>query len=129
MNVQERFNHEAHKRLWDILANNPGMDKETALSIMGFEPYVVANSCFACEARTEYITSKFGHQICNCPLEWGVMVDAGFSNQCLMPTGAYKQWCYTTWHITERDDADAASAIQYARQVRDMPLNPDFFKE
>lgn len=33
--MEQKFNLTAHKKLWNWLANNPGMDKEDYFDIMG----------------------------------------------------------------------------------------------
>lgn len=69
-----KFNHTAHKELWDWLARNPDKEKDDWPGWIGNggEYYYVVAECFACEydlklSDTEYDECRY------CPLWRGVM--------------------------------------------------------
>ena len=62
---QRIFNHTAHKKLWNYLAENPTKQKEDwhGWEVNGGEYRWVCNHCFACEFTVDNICY-------NCPLIW-----------------------------------------------------------
>lgn len=80
-----KFNHTAHRELWNWLADNPEKNK---WNWPGWETYGnPENGCFACEyiKNVPYVTK------CNCPLIWpeNYTEDA---NECMGALGIYRVW-------------------------------------
>lgn len=109
-----RFNHTAHKELWNWLAEHPDADKG---DWPGWEKYgEVENLCFACE------TVKNPKERCeDCPLVWplppfGESICGSF---CIVYGSLYDNWCRCRC-----GDRHFAAAV-LARMIRDLPLRPD----
>lgn len=92
------FHYTLHKRLWNILADNPGMDKYEALvrffTVEEIKEFGLSK-CTACEYTKKVI--KYGEFFCaHCPLDdSNVQTDplSGVSISCF-------KGVYRAWHLT-----------------------------
>lgn len=105
-----KFNHTAHKELWDWLAKNPDKNKYDWPG-WGFNggKHVATRGCFACK----YVVYRYGwdkKDDCeNCPLVWpnDIYCDEN-SDESL----------YGAW----RNETDLKKRSELARQIRDLPV-------
>lgn len=84
--VHMKFNHTAHRQLWNWLADNPWANKGDWPGWVTFDN-PMENDCFACEyVKDVPIANK-----CNCPLIWpeNYTKDA---NDCVGALGMYNVW-------------------------------------
>lgn len=106
-----RFNHSAHKELWNWLSNNPQRKKEEwpwwwyYAAELGHTPF---SYCFACEynfwhGRVEY----------TCPLEWEY--EGVTYNECLSLESPYAKWA------KEKKSKERA---RLASVIRDLKVKP-----
>lgn len=104
-----KFNHTAHRALWNWLAENTHLDKEDwpGWSWKGGEYDGQENDCFACEyAKVE---SFYDEQYCgDCPLDWD-------AHDCV--SGLYGEWCSPS-------NMYAGKSARIARQIANLPVNP-----
>lgn len=102
----KKFNHTAHKELWDWLAKNPDKEKDDwkGWDIHGGKYVLDGNCCFAC-LYDDYTEGR-----CNdCPLVWAHL------SCCSQENSLYKKW--------ERFDEDEEETrAELARQIRDLPV-------
>lgn len=111
-----KFNHTAHKELWDWLVRN--LDKEKydwpGWKCNGGKYNAVKCDCFACDAaakeisKEEYIKNKCRY----CPLIW----DDGCS--CNDAYSIYDEWN----KLVEYEDIDYDRRAELARRIRDLPV-------
>lgn len=103
-----KFNHTAHKALWNWLAENPHMEKE---DWPGWEEngghFSAWSDCFACDYDIDSPLALCGA----CPLDWGV-----FSHTYCCKSAAYGQWCDEELGTKLRSDL--------ARQIANLPVKP-----
>jgi len=111
------FHHTAHKKMWDWLSNNPNASKEAYLRSFDSSNANIINGCYACSA------GWINHDSCACPLLWGhdycEWEDENCPEIAAPHEGLYARWCYL-------DPKYTTDRAQIARQIRDLPLNPDF---
>lgn len=117
------FNYTKHKELWQWLSEHPEEDKEAAFAALAFS--VKASSvpyahCYACQACKELILARhydmsIALNCTLCPLEWPGG-ECEFSNSSGI--GLYWQW-------TDQD-ATASKRADLARQIRDLPIKPNW---
>jgi len=98
----KKFNHTAHKELWDWLARNPDKGKEDWPGWK--ETAMVEAECFACQ----YVTDNFADTLCSgvCPLIW-----ENTKYSCMQ--SYYYEW--TECFIPE-------DRAVLAAKIRDLPL-------
>ena len=94
------FNHTAHKKLWNYLAENPTKWKEDwpGWKINGGEYSNICHHCFACEFTIDSICYR-------CPLIWP-------SGYCY--SGLYKKWIEKGISLEER--------TSLALQIANLPV-------
>lgn len=105
-----KFNHTAHKELWDWLARNPDKEKKDwpGLGVNGGKYIGVLCYCFACEYDSIFMPFDCSH----CPLVWPNNV---ICNDVL-PDGSlslYKKW---------DGETDLKKRSELARRIRDLPV-------
>ena len=109
-----KFNHTAHKALWNWLAENPDKNKEDwpEWEENGGERPRILCGCFACES----VARKGCDSGSRCPLEWPIHNNMGFTS-CIYG-GLFEQW----------GDAIISSPAQLrsdlARQIANLPVKP-----
>ena len=111
-----RFDHEAHVRLWNWLAENPERDK---YDWPWWQKYGDVNSqCFACEAVAKIQNWAEAHDVfiekqsCDlCPLTWGEYPHC----QTQRGEGIFDRWRQVAYLPRSR--------ASFARQIRDLPVN------
>lgn len=105
-----KFNHTAHKELWDWLAQNPDKEKDDwpGWKCNGGEYELVDVYCFACEYVSN-IEEDFDCCYGYCPLVWpnDIYCDEN-SNESL----------YAAW----RNETYLKKRSELARQIRDLPV-------
>ena len=84
------FNHTAHKKLWNYLAENPTEYKGDwpGWEVNGGEYSEVDSHCFACEFT-------LGGTCCDCPLIWPNGCCTGYG-------GLYNTWVNTSINLEKR---------------------------
>lgn len=101
----KKFNHTAHKELWDWLAKNPDKAK-SEWPCWDINCGIYSSNgdyCFACE----YADAR-GSMLCReCPLIWPV------HNCCSKEGGLYDMW-------TSESEEEARAGL--AEQIRDLPV-------
>lgn len=107
-----KFNHTAHKALWDWLAENPDREKEDWI---GWEEnggdidFDVENDCFACEYTVSENLGEPHYCDCDkCPLDWE-------AEDCL--SGLYGEWSKAKFY-------QKSSCSRLARQIANLPVKP-----
>lgn len=105
----------AHKKVWDILTNNPQTTIEEAAKTVCNKYHVKwpFSACFACQAKIELQREEGTHISCerHCPIEWGK------NESCVDTThGLYIQW-NAAWGA-----GNWGRAATLAARIRDLPL-------
>lgn len=114
------FNHTKHRELWQWLSEHPKADKEDAfIALFGFPaPRAHCYACAACEElmrATSYATIPRALDCRLCPLEW-----PGGECEFYRPSGKGLYWQWADLKTTPAERADLA------RQIRDLPVKPDW---
>lgn len=104
-----KFNHTAHKELWNWLAENPHLFKDDwhGWSWKGGEYDGQVNECFACE----YCGCCFVGE--ECPLIWPLNEEG---DPCCIRGGLFDQWVNFPRCSQERSSL--------ARQIANLPVKP-----
>ncbi len=86
------FDHEAHMKMWDWLAQNPKADKEDWLLINPHEELGDYYYCYACLAAKEPQT--YGIVDCSlCPIDWEWNGEPTCHTvRCLFPGSRFRDW-------------------------------------
>lgn len=99
-----KFNHTAHKELWDWLAKNPEKGKrEWSGWIENRGGYYAALHCFACDYAED---ERTGDRCEACPLIWD-----NFDNICYL--GIFGAW---------EDEKNLQKRTKWAEKIRDLPV-------
>lgn len=107
--IMAKFNHTAHKELWDWLSKNPDRDTQDwpRWRKNGGE-YQASWHCFACEYDEEEGDEEGDMYQCeSCPLEWPQ------GKLCCNDNGIHKQWNRAIY-LEER--------TRLAEMIRDLPV-------
>ena len=116
------FRYDLHVKMWDWLAKNPDKDKYDYFDLYPDEKeFALDYECFAC-AYNEHVIDKLSIRCRNecfyCPFE---VKNEVYTEKCCLG-GRYKGWLQNSDDLKQRSE--------YARQIRDLPLNPMYnFKD
>lgn len=106
----------AHKMMWGLIADNPGMGKETAFRTMRkkcgnknlMEMPLMA--CYACHSAFGRRNHVWDYRCNYCPLDWGEY------KGCNKDSSLYDKW------LSAMSNIDYPSAAKYARIIANLPL-------
>lgn len=105
----------AHKMMWNTIADNPGMDKETAFRTMRKKCRNTAliempmMHCYACHSALRHCHNCQCRCDC-CPLDWGE------HKSCNEDNSLFDKW------LSAMLNMDYELAAKYARMIANLPL-------
>lgn len=122
------FRHDLHVKLWDIIANNPGISKSHAFHMLceetGEDIARPSFYCFACEAHRTKIQQTGRCTSSDCPLCWEIDGHVSYKHSgCIYDSKGEKTGLFALWSDAVLDKDDDACAVLAAR-IRDLPLSP-----
>ena len=120
------FYYSLHQKLWNILADNPGMYKAEAL-----EKYFTDEErekfgnlrCTACEYKHKSISDDRDPDCKHCPLDDSHVLEeypelSKWSDDCLH--GLFDEWDKLTWDIIYCYKGDKELCSKYARAIANL---------
>ena len=108
-----------HRTEWALLAKNPLLPKEEALTQMGYEPFGILHMCFLCEFSAQVAQAHRvdfdGKERCQfCPVVW----PAGCcTNMGTYPLPKNSDYIFKVWSKTD----SIILKTKLAEQIRDLP--------
>lgn len=113
------FRYDLHYKMWDWLNKHPDKGKDDYFELYPDEvPIAGFYDCFACEYAFSVIKNirKYRDMCKFCPLK--------ADNRKLCLGGLHSKW------VDAKGDKKYKLAAKYAKQIRDLPLNPMYnFKD
>ena len=108
-----------HRTEWALLAKNPLLPKEEALTQMGYEPFGILHMCFLCEfsaqvAQAHRVDFDRKERCQFCPVVW----PAGCcTNMGAVPLPENSDYIFKVWAQTD----SIILKTKLAEQIRDLP--------